>query len=129
MDKHERPIDDPSVGRLADLLDLPPPAALGLRSMLWELSLDVLKSPDLTAVPASQWALIYSLPKDAVPDLIDAFVEAGMLTRRGDRLLLTAWEHANANECHAAFRRWLRSKPGTLSRLAAELFKDKSPSE
>ena len=129
MTKRKLATDDPAVVKLAELLGINRHAALGVRSILWELSLDFVRSPDLTAVPVSQWALMFSVPKADIPDLIQALIEADLLIRRGNRLLLAHWRKASADESHAAFRKWLRSKPGAITRLAALLSDDDASSE
>ncbi len=120
------PTDEPRVVRLAELLGIPPVAALGLRSQLWELLVDVARSPDVAAISRAEWALAFAIPQSEVPTLIDAFIEAGFLEQRDVCVVLPDWESLIQDEKHASFRRWIRSKPGAVGKLAAALGDDRS---
>ena len=99
---------DPKLTALAELLGVEHVAAIGLRSMLVEMSVDLLKSPDLTSVPTPQWALVFSLPIEAVPEFIECFVGAGLLQRKDGRLLLADWDAHVADECGTSCRSAIR---------------------
>ena len=116
--------DDPKLTALADLLGVDRATAIGLRGMLLELAVDFLKSPDLTHVPTQQWALVFRIPPDAVADLIECFVEAGLLEQTGEALLLADWERHSSDESGAAFRVWFRAHVDGFNTLVDRLSRD-----
>lgn len=82
------------VAHLAEILGHDLLAARSLKSMLYEYAVDFHGSSDLSAVSTAQWALAFGIPPGDVPDLLGAFLAAGFLDRRGDRLELHDWERA-----------------------------------
>ena len=117
----ERPEQDPNVIRLAEALDLPPIAAVGLRAMLLEFVVDVRGTEDVSDVSSDEWALALRCSRERVGGLIDAFVVAGLLKRNGDRLLVSDWEQVSSDDQAASVRRWMRSRPGVVLEFAEPL--------
>ena len=118
---HERPEQDPNVIRLAEALDVPPVAAVGLRSMLFEFVVDVRGTEDVSDVCTDEWALALRCSRERVATLIDAFEVAGFLQRNGDCLLVSDWDQVSTDDQAASFRRWLRSRPGVVVEFAEPL--------
>ncbi len=112
--QHQRPEQDPKVIRLAEALDLPPIAAVGLRAMLFEFVVDVRGTEDVSDVSSDEWALALRCSSERVGIFIDALVVSGLLKRNGDRLLVSDWDQVSGDDEAAAFRRWLRSRPGVV---------------
>ncbi|MCH7869847.1 MAG: hypothetical protein IH881_19295 [Myxococcales bacterium] len=116
--EHERPEQDPKVMRLAEALELPPIAAVGLQSMLLEFVVDVRGTEDVSDVSSDDWALALRCSRKRVAALIDAFEVAGFLQRNGDCLLVSDWDQVSTDDQAASFRRWLRSRPGVVVEFA-----------
>jgi len=119
--QHQRPEQDPKVIRLAEALDLPPIAAVGLRAMLFEFVVDVRGTEDVSDVSSDEWALALRCSSERVGIFIDALVVSGLLKRNGDRLLVSDWDLVSGDEEAASFRRWLRSRPGVVVEFAEPL--------
>ena len=116
--KSERPEQDPNVIRLAEALELPAIAAVGLRAMLFEFVVDVRGTEDVSDVSADEWALALQYPRERATILIDAFEVAGFLQRNGGRLLVSDWEQVSTDDQAASVRRWVRSRPGVVVEFA-----------
>ena len=116
--KSERPEQDPKVIRLAEALDLPPIAAVGLRAMLFEFVVDVRGTEDVSDVFLDEWTLALRYPRQRIAILIDALVVAGLLKRSGDRLLVSDWDQVSSDDQAASVRRWLGSRPGVVLEFA-----------
>ena len=119
--KSERPEQDPKVIRLAEALDLPPIAAVGLQSMLLEFVVDTRGTEDVSDVSSDEWALALRCSRERVAALIDAFELAGFLQRSGDSLLVSDWAQVSSDDKAASVRRWLRSRPGVVVEFAEPL--------
>ena len=119
--QHERPEQDPKVIRLAEALELPSVAAVGLRAMLLEFVVDVRGTEDVSDVSSDEWALALRCSRERVAALIDAFEFAGFLQRNGNRLLVSDWDQVSSDDQAASDRRWLRSRPGVVIEFAEPL--------
>jgi len=119
--QHQRPEQDPKVIRLAEALDLPPIAAVGLRAMLFEFVVDVRGTEDVSDVSSDEWALALRCSSERVGIFIDALVVSGLLKRNGDRLLVSDWDQVSGDDEAASFRRWLRSRPSMVVEFAEPL--------
>ena len=114
----ERPEREPKVIRLAEAIDLPAMAAVGLRAMLFEFVVDVRGTEDVSDVSPEEWVLALGRTPERIGGLIDALVVAGLLERDGDRLLVSDWDQVSGDDEAASFRRWVRSRPGVVVEFA-----------
>ena len=119
--QHQSPEQDPKGVRLAEALDLPPVAAVGLRTMQFEFVVDTRGTEDDSDVSTDEWALALRCSRERVASLIDAFEAAGFLQRNGDRLLVSNWEQVSSDDQAASVRRWMRSRPGVVVEFAGPL--------
>ena len=119
--QHQSPEQDPKGVRLAEALDLPPVAAVGLRTMQFEFVVDTRGTEDDSDVSTDEWALALRCSRERVASLIDAFEAAGFLQRNGDRLLVSNWEQVSSDDQAASVRRWMRSRPGVVVEFADPL--------